>query len=116
VNSNTTSRLQACANRSGWQGRALGLVLVFLTAFIWVAASFISQLLVTSEEGRPHYHVSPFLLTHLSTSIFTIFLPLVQLKSLLRETWLLRSDLLQLHLQPHQQFGVDGLTLAMARC
>eukprot|EP00775_Hariotina_reticulata_P009993 gene9993-10148_t len=58
------------------KGRALGLVLIFLTAFIWVAASFISQLLVTTEEGRPNYHVSPFLLTYLSTSIFTIFLPL----------------------------------------
>lgn len=71
-------------------GRALGLILIFLTAVIWVAASFISQLLVTSGDGRPSYNVSPFLLTYLSTSIFTVFLPLVQLKSLLQETWLLR--------------------------
>lgn len=55
-----------------------------------VAASFVSQLLVTHEEGRPDFNVPPFLLTYLSTSIFTVFLPLVQLKSLLQETWLLR--------------------------
>lgn len=71
-------------------GRALGLVLIFLTAIIWVAASFISQLLVNTEEGKPSYNVSPFLLTYLSTSVFTIFLPLVQLKNVLQETRLLR--------------------------
>lgn len=71
----------------GLSGRALGLTLIFLTAFIWVAASFVSQLLVDTEGG---FDVSPFLLTYLSTSIFTIFLPLVQLKSLFQETWLLR--------------------------
>jgi hypothetical protein len=65
-------------------------VLIFLTAVIWVAASFISQLLVNTEEGKPSYNVSPFLLTYLSTSIFTIFLPLVQLKNLLQEMRLLR--------------------------
>jgi hypothetical protein len=58
-----------------------------------VAASFVSQLLVTNEEGRTNFNVPPFLLTYLSTSVFTIFLPLVQLKSLLQETWLLRSAL-----------------------
>jgi drug/metabolite transporter (DMT)-like permease len=97
------------------KGRALGLVLIFLTAFIWVAASFISQLLVTHEEGRPNYHVSPFLLTYLSTSIFTIFLPLVQLKSLLQETWLLRWDRLQQHLQA-QSVGLKGFTVATGIC
>jgi hypothetical protein len=56
-----------------------------------VAASFVSQLLVTNEEGRTNFNVPPFLLTYLSTSVFTVFLPLVQLKSLLQETWLLRS-------------------------
>jgi len=56
-----------------------------------VAASFVSQLLVTNEEGRTNFNVPPFLLTYLSTSVFTIFLPLVQIKSLLQETWLLRS-------------------------
>eukprot|EP00879_Flechtneria_rotunda_P025434 GHRR01027030.1.p1 GENE.GHRR01027030.1~~GHRR01027030.1.p1 ORF type:complete len:196 (+),score=69.49 GHRR01027030.1:208-795(+) len=71
-------------------GRALGLVLIFLTAIIWVAASFVSQLLVSTEEGRPSYNVSPFLLTYLSTSIFTVFLPLVQLKGLLQNSWLFR--------------------------
>lgn len=49
-----------------------------------------SQLLVTNEEGRTSFNVPPFLLTYLSTSVFTVFLPLVQLKSLLQETWLLR--------------------------
>lgn len=72
--------------------RALGLLLIFLTAIIWVAASFISQLLVSHEEGRRDFNVSPFLLTYLSTSVFTIFLPLVQLKALLTETWLLRWE------------------------
>lgn len=56
-----------------------------------VAASFVSQLLVTQQEGRTNFNVPPFLLTYLSTSIFTVFLPMVQLKSLLQETWLLRS-------------------------
>jgi hypothetical protein len=56
-----------------------------------VAASFVSQLLVTNEEGHTNFNVPPFLLTYLSTSVFTVFLPLVQLKSLLQETWLLRS-------------------------
>jgi hypothetical protein len=79
--------------RKPLSGRALGLVLIFLTAIIWVAASFISQLLVNTEEGKPSYNVSPFLLTYLSTSIFTIFLPLVQLKNLLQETRLLRCVL-----------------------
>jgi hypothetical protein len=55
-----------------------------------VAASFISQLLVTSRAGRDSYNVPVLLLTYLSTSVFTVFLPLVQLKSLLQETWLLR--------------------------
>jgi hypothetical protein len=50
----------------------------------------VSQLLVTNEEGRTNFNVPPFLLTYLSTSVFTVFLPLVQLKSLLQETWLLR--------------------------
>jgi hypothetical protein len=50
----------------------------------------VSQLLVTHQEGRTNYNVPPFLLTYLSTSIFTVFLPLVQLKSLLQQTWLLR--------------------------
>lgn len=58
-----------------------------------VAASFVSQLLVTNEEGRTNFNVPPFLLTYLSTSVFTVFLPLVQLKSLLQETWLLRCAL-----------------------
>ncbi|WIA11011.1 hypothetical protein OEZ85_011165 [Tetradesmus obliquus] len=78
--------------RKPLSGRALGLVLIFLTAIIWVAASFISQLLVNTEEGKPSYNVSPFLLTYLSTSIFTVFLPLVQLKNLLQETRLLRRS------------------------
>lgn len=74
----------------GLSGRAVGLVLIFLTAIIWVAASFISQLLVNTEEGKSSFNVSPFLLTYLSTSIFTIFLPIVQLKSLLQNTLALR--------------------------
>eukprot|EP00878_Enallax_costatus_P018344 GHUV01019307.1.p1 GENE.GHUV01019307.1~~GHUV01019307.1.p1 ORF type:complete len:374 (+),score=111.21 GHUV01019307.1:178-1299(+) len=76
----------------GLTSRALGLVLIFLTAIIWVAASFVSQLLVNTEEGKPSFNISPFLVTYLSTSVFTIFLPLVQLKSLLQETWLLRRS------------------------
>jgi hypothetical protein len=66
-------------------------MLVPTTTTCRVAASFVSQLLVTNEEGRTNFNVPPFLLTYLSTSVFTIFLPLVQLKSLLQETWLLRS-------------------------
>ncbi len=62
------------------RGRALGLALIFITALIWVAASFISQALVGADGGSP-YNVSPFLLTYLSTSVFTLFLPLVQLRS-----------------------------------
>lgn len=58
--------------------RALGLVLIFATAVIWVAASFLSSYLVTSRPGAAGaLHAPPFLLTYLATSVFTLFLPLV---------------------------------------
>ena len=58
--------------------RALGLVLIFVTAVIWVAASFLSSMLVTTRPGAAGaLHAPPFLLTYLATSVFTVFLPLV---------------------------------------
>lgn len=61
--------------------RALGLILIFVTAIIWVAASFLSSLLVSSKPGGSQsMHVPPLLLTYLATSVFTFFLPIVHVK------------------------------------
>jgi hypothetical protein len=57
--------------------RALGLILIFVTAVIWVAASFLSSALVSSKPTASALHAPPFLLTYLATSVFTLFLPLV---------------------------------------
>ncbi|KAI8466023.1 MAG: hypothetical protein J3K34DRAFT_524869 [Monoraphidium minutum] len=58
--------------------RTLGLVLIFVTAVIWVAASFLSSMLVTARPGaQGALHAPPFLLTYLATSVFTFFLPIV---------------------------------------
>jgi len=62
--------------------RALGLILIFVTAVIWVAASFLSSLLVSTKPGASPLHAPPFLLTYLATSVFTVFLPLVHGKRL----------------------------------
>jgi solute carrier family 35, member F5 len=45
-----------------------GLILIFLVAVIWIAASFIVQ----SIEGELH----PFLLTFFCNTLFLIYLPL----------------------------------------
>lgn len=68
--------LTSCGGRPLGQ-RALGLVLIFATAVIWVAASFISAALVSTRPGASPVHAPPLLLTYLATSVFTLFLPLV---------------------------------------
>lgn len=71
--------------------RALGLILIFVTAVIWVAASFLSSALVSSRPGASPLHAPPLLLTYLATSVFTLFLPLVHARRLvvrlLQQRW-----------------------------
>jgi solute carrier family 35 protein F5 len=68
----------------GLHGRALGLALIFLTAGIWVASSFVSELLVSAkardqgDDAKTKRHVPPLVLTYLATSLFSVFLPLVR--------------------------------------
>lgn len=64
-----------CAGGASLQGRVLGLFLIAVTSVIWVASSFVSQLLVGVQPGAQSYHVPPFVLTWASTSLFTLFLP-----------------------------------------
>lgn len=70
--------------RPGLHGRALGLALIFLTAGIWVASSFVSELLVSAkardqgDDAKQKRHVPPLVLTYLATSLFSVFLPLVR--------------------------------------
>lgn len=56
---------------------SLGLVLIFSTAAIWIVASFLSSSLVSGSDATVH----PFLLTYLATSLFTLYLPILKLKS-----------------------------------
>jgi hypothetical protein len=56
--------------------RGLGLVLILSTALIWVVASFISELLVSTKPGQRSFHVPPLLLTYLATAVFMMFLPI----------------------------------------
>jgi hypothetical protein len=77
--------LACCCGGRPLGQRALGLVLIFVTAVIWVAASFLSSLLVSDDPASQQLHTPPFLLTYLATSVFTTFLPLVHGKR-----WLLR--------------------------
>lgn len=69
-------------------GKALGLLLIAATAVIWVASSFISEALVSNKgDTKRAWHVPPFILTYLSTSLFTMFLPGVHLKLWLKRLW-----------------------------
>ncbi|KAG2494998.1 hypothetical protein HYH03_006931 [Edaphochlamys debaryana] len=57
-------------------GRTLGLVFLFVTAASWIAASFITQALVSpgsGGEGAPE--VAPWLLTLICSSTFMLYLP-----------------------------------------
>jgi hypothetical protein len=67
--------------------RGLGLFLIFITAIIWVVASFLSELLVTTKPGEKSLHVPPLLLTYLATSVFTFFLPIAYGRAWLNERW-----------------------------
>jgi hypothetical protein len=57
-----------------------GLMLIFLTAAIWIVTSYISGSLVSSD-GEHAAAVHPFLLTYLATSLFTLYLPLIHLQT-----------------------------------
>ncbi len=64
-----------------------GLTLIFVTAVIWVAASFISEALVSNKADEQHaWHVPPFVLTYLATSLFMLFLPMVYMKRWVQES------------------------------
>lgn len=67
--------------------RSLGLALVFVTAVIWVASSFITESLVTETPGSSREKLPPFLLTYLATSLFTLYLPFIHLRQWLEECW-----------------------------
>lgn len=71
---------RSAAVQSAVQRRTLGLALLLLTAAIWIAASFISEALVTPSDSKQQATVHLFLLTYLATSLFTIYLPLLALR------------------------------------
>ncbi|KAL6753585.1 hypothetical protein V8C86DRAFT_450771 [Haematococcus lacustris] len=61
---------------------ALGIFLIFCTASIWIAGSFLAQHLMADGDGKRDA-VPPFLLTYLATAIFTLYIPLVHGRQLL---------------------------------
>lgn len=66
--------------------KAFGVFLLLCTALIWVAASFISEKLVSNKGGSDaSEEVPPFLLTYLATTLFTIYLPIVHFRIWLLE-------------------------------
>ncbi len=68
----------------GGSRRALGLLLIFATAAIWIVTSFISGSLVSSDDQHKA-SVHPFLLTYLATSLFTLYIPLLHLHAWITE-------------------------------
>ncbi len=69
----TSAKVQAARH-------TLGLGLIFITAAIWIVSSFLSGSLVSSSDTKDAA-VHPFLLTYLATSLFTLYLPLLQLRT-----------------------------------
>lgn len=66
--------------------KAFGIVLLLATALIWVAASFISERLVSgSGAADAKSQVPPFFLTYLATTLFTLYIPLTYAKIWLME-------------------------------
>lgn len=62
----------------------LGHTFVFIVSAIWIITSYISGALVGPDShGTSVIH--PFLLTWLATSLFTLYLPLMQVFRLIRE-------------------------------
>ena len=69
----------------GLSNKVLGLWLLLSTAVIWTVSSFLSNSLVSSSTATGQAKVPPFLLTYLATTLFTLYLPLIQLR-----TWFLQ--------------------------
>lgn len=75
--------------------KLLGYGLLFATAVIWIASSFISESLVSTSESTGQAQVPPFLLTYLATTLFTLYLPLVHIKSWILDCWRTRQHRLK---------------------
>lgn len=65
--------------------KVVGLCLIFATAVIWIAASFVSEYLLGNSRSGQQWHIHPFLLTYLATSLFTFYLPIAHLRQFWRE-------------------------------
>lgn len=97
--------------------RALGLVLIFVTAVIWVAASFLSSALVSAAPGASALHAPPLLLTYLATSVFTAFLPMVHARRWLERRLAQRCAATQRDWsQPRGGQGAAGTAVSVRRC
>jgi solute carrier family 35, member F5 len=87
---------------------ALGLFFIFLVSVIWAAASILVQFLYTTENFD-----SPFLLTYIGTSLFTLLLPSKLLvdhgKTLVKKYWFARrSQSLMVEIPPSASLAHRG--------